>query len=446
MDTKRADPKPEEALGETLPAVGLDPGTSDTLAAEGAPASGAHPHILISPSLSGHAPGGARPLVEGSPAATRNTVLPRVEIAGEGPKLITQGKLRYEPVGELGAGGVGEVTLMRDHDIDRPVAVKRLKPSQQNPAALVRFVEEIRTVGQLEHPNIVPIHDVGVDDQGRYFFVMKYLDGETLEAIISKLAAGDPDYHKRYTFEYRTQLFLGILRALQFAHAQGIIHRDIKPSNVMIGRYGEVVVMDWGIAKRHKTKTIADSLPAPHAPAHDEGADLFKTRHGALLGTPAYMSPEQARGDTEAIDERSDIYSLSVLFHELLTLRHYLADRRNARAMILGVLEEEAPPAYLSRSPLQRRVPIELSNFTARGLAKSPGERYQSVGEMIDRLQAIFEGQIQIQCHITLTKRVLNRFLRVLDKYPNVAFFSLVALLGAAGYTTLRALFGLLPI
>jgi serine/threonine-protein kinase len=439
MDTKRADPKPEEALGETLPAVGLDPGTADTLAAAGAPASGARPHILVSPSLSGHAPAGAHPLAEGSPSITRSTVLPRVEIAGEGPKLIAQGKLRYEPVGELGAGGVGEVALMRDQDIERPVAVKRLKPSQQSPAALVRFVEEIRTVGQLEHPNIVPIHDVGVDEQGRYFFVMKYLDGETLEAIISKLAAGDPEYHRRYTFEYRTQLFLGILRALQFAHARGIIHRDIKPSNVMIGRYGEVVVMDWGIAKRLKAKSAVDALPAPKEAARDEGADLFKTRHGALVGTPAYMSPEQARGDTEAIDERSDIYSLSVLFHELLTLRHYLADRKNARAMILGVLEQEPPSTF------QWRVPIELANFTARGLAKKPEERYQSVGEMIDRLQAIFEGQIQIRCHITLTKRVLNGFIRALDKHPNAIFVGLVALLGAAGYTALRALLGLLP-
>src|SRR6185312_9441186 len=128
-------------------------------------------------------------------------------------------------------------------------AVKRLLPDLTSPPILARFVDEIRTVGRLEHPNIVPIHDVGVDELGRYFFVMKYVEGETLESIIDKLAAGDPAYLAKYSVEVRIELFLGILHALEYAHAQGVVHRDIKPANVMVGRYGEVVLMDWGISK-----------------------------------------------------------------------------------------------------------------------------------------------------------------------------------------------------
>src|SRR5690606_23290345 len=126
-------------------------------------------------------------------------------------------------------------------------AVKRLL-DEDNPHAVARFIDEVRTVGSLEHPNIVPIHDVGVDEDGSLFFVMKYVEGETLASIIEKLAKGDRECHSRYNCEARLDVFTGRLRARQYAHGQGLVHRDIKPENLMIGRYGEVVVMDWGIA------------------------------------------------------------------------------------------------------------------------------------------------------------------------------------------------------
>ena len=176
--------------------------------------------------------------------ATRTTVLPRVEGEGGQVHLHAESKLRYEPLKLLGAGGMGEVVLVEDQDIARRVAVKRLLPELTHPSVLARFVDEIRTVGRLEHPNIVPIHDVGIDDLGRYFFVMKYVEGDTLESVIEKLAARDPVTLARYSFEQRIELFLGVLHALEYAHEHGVVHRDIKPANVMIGRYGEVVLMD----------------------------------------------------------------------------------------------------------------------------------------------------------------------------------------------------------
>lgn len=161
------------------------------------------------------------------------TVLPLVELRGEQVELVRKSNARYETIKELGRGGMGEVSLVRDNDIGRTVALKRLnRPPSNDPSALLRFISEVRTVGQLEHPNIVPIHDVGLDENGNYYFVMKYVDGETLEHIIHKLADGDPYYHSRYPVEVRLEIFMGLLRALQYAHDQGIVHRDPAPPSI----------------------------------------------------------------------------------------------------------------------------------------------------------------------------------------------------------------------
>ena len=203
------------------------------------------------------------------PTTVRSTVLPRVEMVGSTPRLVSQGKLRYEHTRHLGQGGVGEVLGARDNDIDRDVAVKRLRPEVSSPATIARFVEEVRTVGRLEHPNIVPIHDVGVDERGEYYFVMKYVDGETLESIIEKLAAGDPLYHAHYTFERRVRIVRALLEALAFAHRKGIVHRDIKPANVMIGAYRRSRLDGLGIAKqlRAAEDAVGDASASPFYPS-----------------------------------------------------------------------------------------------------------------------------------------------------------------------------------
>ena len=176
----------------------------------------------------------AEPTRKTAPTLARTgTVLPRVEPAGDDVKLVHDGRTRYEPKRLLGEGGMGTVTLAVDHDIDRAVALKQVR-QDVGARGVARFVEEVRTIGRLEHPNIIPIHDVGVDEAGNYFFVMKYVEGETLEAIIEQLAAGDPAAHQRFSYEVRVQIFIGLLRALAYAHDRGIIHRDLKPANVMV--------------------------------------------------------------------------------------------------------------------------------------------------------------------------------------------------------------------
>jgi serine/threonine-protein kinase len=355
----------------------------------------------------------SRPPGEGG----RSTVLPRVENGAGVARLVLTGKPRYEPVRPLGAGGQAEVTLARDQDIDRPVAVKRLLPEMVNDDAVLRFAEEVRTVGQLEHPNIVPIHDVGVDGDGQYYFVMKYVEGETLEAVIAKLRAGDAAYLRKYTPEYRLQICNEILRGVEHAHGLGILHRDLKPANIMIGSLGEVVIMDWGIARRAGTVE----------------------RPGSLLGTPAYMAPEQAAGRLDAMDARSDVYSLAVTFYEFLALRHPRGEHKTVPELLAAVVSDD-----LSKSPVfadftRAGAPAAYAHFVRRGLAHDPAQRYPSVTAMRERLDLVRDGKAPIECPITFTQRVLDGAARGANRHPIalIAAYVIVVLVVLGGVPAL---------
>jgi eukaryotic-like serine/threonine-protein kinase len=370
------------------------------------------------------------------PSVHRTTVLPRIEGEGGDVRLVAQTKSRYEPIQKLGEGGMGEVVLVHDQDIARKVAVKRLLPEATNPVLLARFVDEIRTVGRLEHPNIVPIHDVGIDEAGRYFFVMKYVEGETLETIIGKLAAGDPEYRRAYTFERRVEIVIDVLQALSYAHQNGVVHRDIKPANVMVGRYGEVMLMDWGIAK--PITEPRDLARGPDATLGDEThrGKRYMTHVGSLVGTPAYMSPEQARGDVDRLDAQSDLYSVSVMLHEFVTLRHYLDHEATTEGLLQAVLVEEPELSrLLAPHPAQRAHPRELVHIAHHGLAKDPAKRHASAARMIELLQDSLSGRIHVQCSTTMTKRMLREAARAVDKRPRLMLWALVGVVGAVLFT-----------
>ncbi len=352
----------------------------------------------------------------------RGTVLPRVEWDGAKPQVKPSERHRFEELGLLGEGGMGEVVLAKDHDIEREVALKRL-PENCDLGRVLRFVEEIRTVGQLEHPNIMPVHDVGVDATGRYYFVMKRLHGETLETIIERLKAGDDAAHERFTMPVRVQIFLGVLNAVAYAHREGFIHRDLKPANIMVGPYGEVTVMDWGLAKR---------VRAPERPVLDDSQSrertVLQTQVGQVVGTPLYMSPEQARGAHGEVDERADLYALGVVFHEFLHLDHYLKGRTVLDDVLRGV-QEVTPVLHKTNARAARfQVPADLDWFVARAMKKPAGERWSSATEMIDELQRIIRGECRVQCHRTFAKRMLSGMTRGIDRYP----FAATALAGGA--------------
>ncbi len=323
--------------------------------------------------------------------------------------------------------------LAQDQDIARKVAVKRLLPEANDPIMLARFVDEIRTVGRLEHPNIVPVHDVGVDDDGRYYFVMKYVEGETLEQIIRKLNAGDAEYHRIYNSERRVEIMIGVLNALEYAHAHGVVHRDVKPANVMVGRYGEVVLMDWGIAKPlDSSRDLTQGADATIGNENDRGR-MYMTHVGSLVGTPAYMSPEQARGDIDNIDIRSDLYSACVMLHEFITLRHYLADETTIDGLLTSILTKEIGSAgEQHKCAAQHGMPAELMYVAIKGMAKEPAQRaYATASDFINELQRALSGTFAVNCKVTMCKRFLREAARAVDRRPNLVIYSLMGIVVA---------------
>ena len=359
------------------------------------------------------------------------TVLPDVRSEGEELIIVPRDQTRYENDKLLGRGGMGEVKLAHDHDIGRKVAVKRLL-DDANPHAVARFIDEVRTVGSLEHPNIVPIHDVGVDEDGALFFVMKYVEGETLSSIVDKLAAGDAGYHKRYSFEARLDLFAGLLRALQYAHSQGLVHRDVKPENIMVGRYGEVVLMDWGIAHLMRTEEHR---------ANNGTIDRASTEtvDGAVVGTPQYMSPEQAVGQVAELDGRSDLYSAFTVLYELLTLTPYVEAKKTAMQTVLAAQERPLVSAVDPSfdNPHQDAVAIELRHFLRHGLAPDKDQRFADALVAIHTLEAVRAGDFAVHCPVTFMKSKNTKMGRLMDRHPGrtmlLGAMSVVAFLGGVG-------------
>jgi serine/threonine-protein kinase len=239
------------------------------------------------------------------------------DIPSIAPALAT-GTDRYA-IGELiGKGGMGEVMLAIDGQIGRDVAIKRMK-QRPSAAAYNRFLREARIQGRLDHPAIVPVHELSVDADGRPFFVMKRLTGTTLFDILDQRREGDPFTEERFSRRRLLGAFVDVCLAVEFAHSRGVIHRDLKPANVVLGDFGEVYVLDWGVAR-----VIADagegSAGAPgdlDTLGSDEPAASGQTEAGTILGTPGYIPPEQIRGDT-GLDARADVFALGCILFEIL--------------------------------------------------------------------------------------------------------------------------------
>jgi serine/threonine-protein kinase len=373
--------------------------------------------------------------------AGRTTVLPRRGAAG--PAAV-QERQRFEPVRVLGEGGMGRVELTRDNDIRRTVAVKRMHVEAQSDEALLRFADEVRIVGQLEHPSIVPVYDVGRDESGQVYLVMKHLNGETMEHIIEQLRARDPVYTQRYSLEYRVHLFLGVLDAIRYAHARGIIHRDLKPANVMIGPFGEVTVLDWGIAKPiHHSSTTAQVQPLERTLVETQDKRQH-TQLGSLAGTPLYMSPEQAAGRNDELDERSDVYSLCVLFYEWLSLEHHLKGKQTITEVLSAIISGENESKF-AETALRAGVPAEWIRLLQKGIVRDRDKRIASVALLEDGVKGVLDGHVRIECHVTLAKRVMHGILHWIDRHPfayTLLFFGMALLmltgLGVGGYRLLH--------
>ena len=273
---------------------------------------------------------------------------------------------RYRIEGLLGSGGQGVVYRARDLELDRPVALKTLLAAPSAPDALDVFLSEARAAASLEHPNIIPIHDVGCFDDGRPYYAMRLVSGRSLAQVLDRAATADSGAD--WGVVRAVQVVQQVARALQHAHAHGVLHRDVKPGNVLLGSEGEVLLVDWGIAKAAIARRA-------------------ETEAGVVKGTAAYMSPEQVRG--LPLDARADVYALGVVLYECLTLR--LPFERASTADLLAAILRDEPPDPRSLAA-DRAVPDELSELVLAALAKSPDARVPSAEALHDRLQAYLEG------------------------------------------------------
>jgi serine/threonine-protein kinase len=317
---------------------------------------------------------------------------------------------RYRPGNSLGEGSMGEVVVARDRRILRDVAMKRLHASHHDkrPDLRDRFLREARVQGQLEHPSVVPVYDIGVDHEGREFFTMKRVRGRTLEEIFRGLREGDPAFAKQYARRRLLTAMSRVCLAVAFAHERGVIHRDLKPANIMLGDYGEVHLLDWGIAK---SVGVADPLFRDEV---DLSSDRVQgTEAGSVVGTPGYMAPEQARGETRTYGGRSDIYSLGAILFEALTLEAMHPQSSITSILLSTVRGTEVRPSV--RAP-QLELPPELDGILLRATALDPTQRYPTARDLNDDIERLLDGDRDstrraeiAAAHMARAKRALAR-------------------------------------
>jgi len=312
---------------------------------------------------------------------------------------------RYQLMALLGHGAMGEVYLGRDTRLRRTVAVKRVHAELQGEQVLVqRFLNEAQVTAQLDHPAIVPVYGLERDDSGSLAYAMKLVRGVTLtrylETARQQIAErGRPD--AQHSLKARIETFIPVLNAIAYAHRRGVIHRDLKPDNIMVGSFGEVLVMDWGIARvldddaSEAARTAAhDAAPAPDVsvPPGEQSATgmghgtTHLTQAGTLMGTPAYMSPEQAGGGE--LDAASDQYTLGLLLHEIVTLSQAMS-APSVEVMIAKAMRALRNPIGHTAEP----VPRELAAIIAKASALAPRDRYASVAALAEDLKRFLRDE-----------------------------------------------------
>src|SRR5262245_34819644 len=316
---------------------------------------------------------------------------------------------RYQLEGEIATGGQGAILRVWDEDLRRRLAMKvllgqaKLARSGETPPvdsrALGRFLEEAQVTGQLDHPGIVPVHELGLDSAGRVYFTMKLVQGKTLKEVF-ELAE-----EQGWTRTRALTVLLKVCEAMAYAHHKGVIHRDLKPANVMVGSFGEVYVMDWGLARvlgredRHDLRlrtegTDLTSVQTERRTEREEAPDspLF-TMDGDVVGTPCYMPPEQARGEVERLGPHSDVYSIGAMLYHLLA-RHapYCPPgaRVSNRTILAIVLQAGPPPLHA----LRQDIPVELEAICEKAMARDPAQRYRDTAALADDLRAYIESRV----------------------------------------------------
>ena len=323
----------------------------------------------------------------------RDSPLSRGRADSRPPAIGEAARYRFGEV--LGEGGMGEVLLAHDDHIGREVAVKRIRASEPTAEELARFLREARVQGRLEHPAVVPVHDLAIDRDGRPFFVMKRLTGTTLLELLARLRAGGGGDDGAAVRRRMLRAFVDVCLAIEFAHSRGIVHRDLKPANIMLGDFGEVYVLDWGVARALTEAADPGGPPSGLRPAAaDLRLDTGDTLVGTILGTPAYMAPEQLAG--ERAGPAADIYALGCILYEIVAGVPLHTQRSVGEALT-------APPA---RPSAQRPdAPPELDAACERATTVDPAARFGSARALGDAVQAYLDGDRDVAARVDLARR-----------------------------------------
>lgn len=305
---------------------------------------------------------------------------------------------RYQDRGRLGRGGMGEVRLCQDLRIGRDVALKVIRDERAaKPQARARFFKEARVQGQLEHPAVVPVYDLGATDGGRPYFTMRRVGGRTLADILR--LDGDDAYSRRRLLSAFSQVCL----AVDYAHERGIVHRDLKPSNIMFGDFGEVYVLDWGLAK---TVDEEEAAPSQDPVSFDDLGGSAETIEGEVLGTPGYMAPEQLDGVHGNVGPHADIYALGAILFELLTSEP-LHPRKTPQQAVGSTIDGADARTHARYPDLQ--VPPELEAICVRATRYERAERFASVRELQQALERFLDGDRDAQLRRELAQSYVDQ-------------------------------------
>jgi serine/threonine protein kinase/formylglycine-generating enzyme required for sulfatase activity len=350
---------------------------------------------------------------------------------------------RYEVGDEIARGGMGAILRVRDPDLRRDIAMKilredkaaaRAKDPQASSAFVQRFLEEAQVTAQLSHPGVVPVHELGLDSQGRAYFTMSLVEGRDLQAVYDLVRQGDEDW----SVTRAVGVLLKVCETMAYAHARKVVHRDLKPANVMVGRYGEVYVMDWGLAKLARRSvppaSTEEDAPAPVSidrleGSKDDPSSASLTMEGTLVGSPGYMSPEQAAG--RDLDARSDVYAVGAMLYTLLAGRppYFAADGGLSPAEIV-LATRRGPPQPLDE--IAHDAPAELVAICEQAMARDPDERYPDTMEMAEDLRAYLENRV-VRAYETGAVAEFRKWVKRNKGLAVASAAALVAVLGGAG-------------
>lgn len=321
-------------------------------------------------------------------------------------KLTRKPPEKYKFRRSIGQGGMKTVLQVRDRDSMRDIAMAVLPDAHNRPKMdILRFIQEARITASLEHPNIVPVHDIGVDSNEAPYFTMKLLKGETLASLLKKLDAGDPDYLASYDLDRLLHLFLKVCNGVAFAHSKGVLHLDLKPENIQVGDFGEVLILDWGLAKVVGHPDALDDDDDDDDPAEKKELNSFNiTIDGVMKGTPGFMAPEQAAGKNRERDYRTDVYALGSILYSLATHKDPI-ESKDVKEMIRDTVEGRIIPPKL-RTP-EKMIPTAIEAVIMKAMALNPEDRYSSAKELRDEVYAFIGGYATLAERATPLKKTI---------------------------------------